>query len=78
MVKAKVIRIGDSQAIELPEDFHVDVDEVVLEKTPEGFLVIPRDPWELFHEAAEKLSDEFLNIMENRKRPPPQHRNWNP
>ena len=50
MVKAKVLISGGSQSIQLPEGFRVDVDEVVLEKTPQGFLVIPRDPWELFHE----------------------------
>ena len=76
MVKAKVIKNGGGQAIQLPDEFRVDVDEVVLEKTPQGFLVIPRDPWEVFHEGCEKISDEFLDIMENRKRLPPKQRDW--
>ena len=76
MVKAKVLNSGDSQAIQLPDGFHVDVDEVMLEKTPEGFLVILRDPWEVFHEGCEELSDEFLDFMENLKRLPPKKRDW--
>ncbi len=76
MVKAKVVKTGGSQAIQLPEEFRLEVDEVFLEKTPEGFLVIPRDPWEIFHEGCEKISDEFLDIMESRKRLSPKQRDW--
>ena len=76
MVKAKVFKTGRSQAIRLPKEFRVDADEVYLKKVPEGFVVIARDPWEVFHEAAEKLSDNFM--ASGRRQPPPQHRNWNP
>jgi hypothetical protein len=38
----------------------VDATEVYLKKLPEGFLVIPRDPWEIFLEGVEKLSDDFM------------------
>jgi hypothetical protein len=54
----------------------VQVGEVFLEKIPQGFLVIPRDEWELFHEGCEKIYDDFLDIMENRKRLPPKQRDW--
>lgn len=74
MVKAKVLKNGGSQSIQLPEEFRVEVDEVFLEKTPEGFLVIPRDPWELFHEGCEELSDDFM--AEGRKTQPPKRRDW--
>jgi virulence-associated protein VagC len=76
MVIAKVFKHGESQVIQLPDDFRVEVDEVLLEKTPEGFLVIARDPWELFNEGAAKLSDDFLDIMENRKQSSPKQRDW--
>jgi antitoxin VapB len=58
---AKVFRIGRSQAIRLPKEFRVDADEVYLKRTAEGFLVIPRDPWELFFEGVEELSDDFMS-----------------
>ncbi len=60
MAVAKVFRTGRSQAIRLPKEFRVDADEVYLKRTPEGFLVIPKDPWEVFHEGIRDLSDDFM------------------
>jgi virulence-associated protein VagC len=59
MAIAKVIRHGRNQAIRLPKEFHIDADEVYLKRTPEGFLVILRDPWKLFFEGVKDLSDNF-------------------
>ena len=74
MHTAKVFQNGRSQAIRLPKDFRVEVDEVYLKKTPEGFLVISRDPWEIFLEGAEELSDDFM--AEERRQPPLDKRKW--
>ena len=60
MQTAKVFQRGRSQAIRLPKQFRVKTAEVYLKKTPEGFLVIPRDPWEVFCEGVRELSDEFM------------------
>lgn len=60
MQRAKVFKNGRTQAIRLPKEFRVEADEVYLKKTPEGFLVITRDPWELFFEGVRDLSDSFL------------------
>jgi antitoxin VapB len=76
MKTAKVFQTGRSQAIRLPKEFRVEADEVYLKKTPEGFLVITRDPWELFYEAVEQLPDDFMAGV--RKQPPLEQRNWNP
>jgi virulence-associated protein VagC len=61
MKAAKVFRKGRRQAIRLPEEFHVDRDEVYLKKTPEGFLVISRDPWEIFLEGVQALPADFMS-----------------
>jgi antitoxin VapB len=61
MVVAKVFRTGRSQAIRLPKEFRVAADTVHLKRTPEGFLVITKDPWEIFFEGVEQLSDKFLD-----------------
>ena len=60
MQTAKVFQNGRSQAIRLPKEFRVETDEVYLKKTPEGFLVIARDPWEVFFEGVEELSEDFM------------------
>lgn len=60
MQTAKVFKNGRSQAIRLPKGFRVDADEVYLKKTAEGFLVVTRDPWEIFFEGVRELSDNFM------------------
>jgi antitoxin VapB len=72
--KAKVFKNGRSQAIRLPKEFRVDTDEVYLKKTPEGFLVIARDPWDLFFEGVKRLSDDFM--AGGRRQPKLERRNW--
>ena len=49
-------------------------EEVYLKKTPEGFLVISRDPWDIFFEGVEELSDDFMSG--ERQQPEPQKRKW--
>lgn len=60
MTVAKVFRTGRSQAIRLPKEFRVEADEVYLKRTREGFLVIAKDPWEVFFEGIQELSDDFM------------------
>ena len=72
MTAAKVFMNGRSQAIRLPLEFRVGTDEVFLKKTPEGFVVIERDPWELFAEGCRELSDDFMA----RPQPPLEKRDW--
>ena len=75
MQTAKVFQNGRSQAIRLPKDFRVQGEEVFLQKTPEGFLVITRNPWDLFYEAVEELPDDFMAA--GRNQPAVEKRNWN-
>ena len=74
MQTAKVFRNGRSQAIRLPKEFRVEATEVYLKKTPEGFLVIPRDPWEIFYEGVEELSADFM--APGRQQPRLEKRAW--
>jgi len=73
MTAAKVFMNGRSQAIRLPKEFRVATDEVFLKKTPEGFVVVERDPWEVCIEACQELPDDF---MTERVQPARQHRKW--
>ncbi|MBI4863621.1 MAG: AbrB/MazE/SpoVT family DNA-binding domain-containing protein [Candidatus Riflebacteria bacterium] len=74
MMRAKVFRNGRSQAIRLPREFRVDTGEVYLKRTPEGFLVISRDPWEVFFEGIEELSEDFMRS--GRVQPELERREW--
>lgn len=64
---------GRSQAIRLPKEFRVRGNEVFLKKTSEGFLVVERDPWEVFEEGCRELSDDF---MAERIQPAAETRDW--
>lgn len=68
MRTAMVFQDGGSQAIRLPKDFHIEGDEVYLKKTAEGFLVIYKDPWDVFFEGVCELSDGYM--AEGRRQPP--------
>jgi antitoxin VapB len=57
---AKVFRTGRGQAIRLPNEFRVEADTVYLKRTSEGFLVITKEPWEIFFEGVEEISDKFV------------------
>ena len=74
MTIAKVFKNGRSQAIRLPKEFRVNADEVYLQRTPEGFLVMERDPWEIFEEGVRELSDDFF--ARGRRRTVRQKRDW--
>jgi antitoxin VapB len=58
MAVAKVFQTGCSQAIRLPKEFRVTTAEVYLKRTRDGFLVMPKDPWESFAEGIAALSVE--------------------
>jgi antitoxin VapB len=70
MQTAKVFQHGRSQAIRLPKEFRVDCEVVYLKRTAEGFLVMQRDPWDVFLEGVAELSDDFM--AEGRRQPPTQ------
>ena len=74
MTTAKVLKNGRSQAIRLPKEFRVDTAEVYLKRTREGFLVIPRDPWEVFFEGVGELSYDFMRA--GRAQPEVERRDW--
>lgn len=68
---AKVFMNGRSQAIRLPKSFRVSTAQVYLKSAPGGFVVMERDPWEVFREACANLPDDF---MTSRVQPPAQKR----
>lgn len=61
MAVAKVFQTGRSQAIRLPKEFRVETDEVRLKRTADGFLVLTKDPWDVFFEGVDQLSDQFMS-----------------
>lgn len=60
MKTAKLFRNGRSQAVRLPQEFRFAGSEVWIKQVPGGVLLSERDPWDLFDEGVNALSDDFM------------------
>ena len=58
MDTAKVFMSGRSQAVRLPKEYRFDTDEVIIRRTPEGLLLIPKPAKNL----GEELMEMFARI----------------
>ena len=56
---AKVFQNGRSQAIRLPKEYRVDVDEVFIEKIGDSIIIVPKrqSKWDLMRTALENIED---------------------
>lgn len=74
---AKVFKNGRSQAVRIPKEFRLDVDEVTIERKGEKLVLTPRKApryktWKEYFEKAPRLSDDFPDyIRRHRARPAP-------
>jgi antitoxin VapB len=74
---AKVFRSGNSQAVRLPKDFRLDVDEVEISREGDALILRPRandrQPWASLRAAlARGVSEDFM--QEGRQQPDDQSR----
>ena len=60
MRTAKLFKNGRSQAVRLPREFRFEGSEVYIKKTSLGVLITQKDPWDLFAEGVQEISDEFM------------------
>jgi antitoxin VapB len=59
-VVAKVFNSGNDQAIRLPKQFRLDVDEVFIYQKGNDLVISPRpDSWDGFMQGCEGFSDDF-------------------
>ncbi len=56
----RVFKSGNSQAVRLPREFRLDVEEVFIRKEGNSIVITPRPAtWDGFMENCERLSDDF-------------------
>ena len=77
MKTAKLFKNGQSQAVRLPKEFRFKGEKVYIKRVGNCIMLIPMDddPWRPLLESLGKFSDDFFEIMENRKLPD-QEREW--
>jgi antitoxin VapB len=70
---AKVFKSGNSQAVRIPKEFHLDDEEVEIRRRGRALILEPRKrSWTPLFNSLNKFTDDFMT--EGRKQPPLQKR----
>jgi len=57
MLKAEVIKEGDTQVVRLPSDVHIDVNSVYVNKLGSVIVLSTKEPWETLVEGINDAVD---------------------
>ena len=69
MVCAKVFMSGNSQAVRIPKEFHIDHSELFIKKIGTTIILYPQNrPWENLRKSLSEFSEDFMS--KGRNQPP--------
>ena len=73
MRTAKVFKSGNSQAVRIPKEFHLNGDEVEILRKGDSLILRPRKhSWAALIESLDKFTSDFM--ADGRSQPPQQRR----
>ena len=73
MICTKVFTSGNSQAVRIPKEFHIDFSELFIKKIGSSIILTPKESnWENLERSLSEFSDDFM--MEGRTQPAMQER----
>ena len=73
MVCTKVFISGNSQAVRIPKEFHIDFSELFIKKIGSSIILTPKESnWENLERSLSEFSDDFMT--EGRTQPAMQER----
>lgn len=73
MKTAKVFKSGNSQAVRIPKEFHLEGEEVEIRRKGESLILRPKkQSWAALIDSLEKFTDDFM--ADGRRQPPVQDR----
>ena len=73
MVCTKVFISGNSQAVRIPKEFHIDFSELFIKKIGSSIILTPKESnWENLERSLSEFSDDFMT--EGRIQPAMQER----
>jgi len=73
MKTTKVFRSGNSQAVRIPKEFHIEDDEVEIRREGDAIVLKPRRRcWAALFDSLDKFTEDFM--AEGRKQRPAQKR----
>ncbi|QTQ13378.1 antitoxin [Treponema parvum] len=66
MVRTKVFTSGNSQAVRIPKEFHIDHSELFIKKIGTTIILYPRNkPWENLQKSFSEFTDDFMSEGRN-------------
>ena len=73
MICTKVFTSGNSQAVRIPKEFHIDFSELFIKKIGSSIILTPKESnWENLERSLSEFSDDFMT--EGRSQPAMQER----
>ena len=73
MICTKVFTSGNSQAVRIPKEFHIDFSELFIKKIGSSIILTPKESnWENLERSLSEFSDDFM--IEGRTQPAMQER----
>jgi antitoxin VapB len=73
MKTAKVFKSGNSQAVRIPKEFHLEGEEVEIRRRGDSLVLRPKkQSWAALIESLKKFTNDFM--AEGRRQPPAQDR----
>ena len=73
MVCTKVFISGNSQAVRIPKEFHIDFSQLFIKKIGSSIILTPKESnWENLERSLSEFSDDFM--IEGRTQPAMQER----
>ena len=66
MMCTKVFTSGNSQAVRIPKEFHVDFPELLIKKIGSSIILTPKESnWENLQNSLAEFSDDFMSSGRN-------------
>lgn len=73
MISTKVFTSGNSQAVRIPKEFHIDCSDLCIKKIGSTIILFPlENRWENLERSLSEFSDDFMS--EGRNQPVLQNR----
>ncbi len=66
MISTKVFTSGNSQAVRIPKEYHIDCSEICIKKIGTTIILYPKsNPWENLKKSLSEFTDDFMSEGRN-------------
>lgn len=66
MLYTRVFTSGNSQAVRIPKEYHIDSSEILIKKIGSTIILYPKNrPWENLERSLTEFTDDFMSDGRN-------------